>query len=194
MRQMWIAVRATIILSVLTGLVYPLVVTGLAQVLFRERANGSMIRVNGRAVGSEWIGQRFTLAKYFHGRPSAAGSSGYDATASGGSNLGPTSQKLADRVKGDVERFRRENAATGVLPADSVTASASGLDPHITPENAEAQVRRVAESRGLSLAAVRRVVAENTRGRELGVLGEARVNVLQLNLALDAMAPTETRP
>ena len=194
MKQMWIAVKATIVLSVLTGLVYPLAVTGLAQALFRDRANGSMIQANGHTVGSMLIGQRFTQAKYFHGRPSAAGNDGYDAAASGGSNLGPTSQKLADRVKGDVEKFRAENGTTGVVPGDAVTASASGLDPDITPENAEAQVARVAAARGLSVAAVRLVVAENTRGRDLGVFGEARVNVLRLNLALDATAPAETRP
>jgi K+-transporting ATPase ATPase C chain len=190
MRQMWIAVRATIALSVLTGLVYPLAVTGLAQVLFRDWANGSLVRANGRTVGSEWIGQRFTQPKYFHGRPSAAD---YDALASGGSNLGPTSQKLADRAKGDVERYRVENAVSGAVSGDAVTASASGLDPDITPENAAAQVGRVAAARGVMEDAVRRAVAENTRGRELGVLGEARVNVLRLNMALDR-AHSETRP
>jgi K+-transporting ATPase ATPase C chain len=185
MKQILIAVKATIVLSLLTGLLYPLAVTGLAQALFREQANGSMIQSGGHAVGSALIGQRFTQAKYFHGRPSVAGTDGYDATASGGSNLGPTSQKLADRVKGDVEKYRAENRAAGAVPGDAVTASASGLDPDITPENAEAQVARVARARGLPEDAARRLVADNTRSRDLGILGEARVNVLRLNLALD---------
>ena len=185
MKQLWIAVKATVILTILTGLAYPLIVTGLASVLFPHQAGGSLIQVNGRTAGSELIGQKFTRPEYFHGRPSAAGD-GYDGLASGGSNLGPTNQKLADRVKTDIARFRAENPSyTGPVPADIVTASGSGLDPHVSPEAADAQVARVAAARAMSADAVRAMVAENTEGRQLGVLGEPRVNVLKLNLALD---------
>ena len=187
MRQFWIALRATVVLTVLTGVMYPLVVTGLAKALFHERAEGSLIRANGRIAGSRLIGQRFTRPEYFHDRPSAAGDDGYDGLSSGGSNLGPTSQKLADRVTSDVKKFRAENPAfTGPVPIDAVTASASGLDPHLSPEAVEAQVARVAAARGMDAAAVRGLVAAHTEGRQFGVFGEPRVNVLELNLALDA--------
>ena len=187
MKQFLIALKATLVLTVLTGLMYPLLVTGLAKTLFPAKAAGSMIQVGGRTVGSELIGQRFTKPEYFHGRPSATGSDGYDGLASGGSNLGPTSQKLADRVSGDVKKFREENPAVkGEVPGDAVTASASGLDPHLSPEAAAAQVARVASARGMTEEMVRSLVAAHTEDRQVGVLGEPRVNVLKLNLALDA--------
>jgi potassium-transporting ATPase KdpC subunit len=181
---MLIALRATLVTLVVTGIVYPLVVTGLAQVLFPARANGSMVTdERGQVVGSALIGQTFVHPAYFHPRPSAAGA-GYDATASSGSNLGPTSQKLVDRVSGDVARLQHEQTA-GRIPADLVTASASGLDPHVSPEAALWQVERVARARNLAPERVRAVVQASVEGRDLGFLGEPRVNVLLLNLALD---------
>ena len=190
MKQLLIALRATLVFTLITGAAYPLIVTGLAKGLFRHQADGSLIQAGGRTVGSEWIGQRFTKPGYFHGRPSAAGNDGYDGLSSGGSNLGPTNQKLADRTSDDIKKFRAENPTfTGPLPADAVTASGSGLDPHVSPETAEAQVARVASTRGMSLEAVRQLVAANTEGRQWGFFGEPRVNVLQLNLALDRAAP-----
>jgi K+-transporting ATPase ATPase C chain len=187
MKQIIIALKATLVLTLLTGVLYPLLVTGLAKALFRDKADGSLIQANGRTVGSELIGQRFTKPAYFHGRPSAAGNDGYDGLSSGGSNLGPTSQKLADRVTDDVKKFRAENPAwTGAVPGDAVTASGSGLDPHLSPEAIDAQVARVAAARGITADALRQLVAANTEDRQLGVLGEPRVNVLKLNLALDA--------
>jgi K+-transporting ATPase ATPase C chain len=190
MKQILIALKATLVLTLLTGVMYPLLVTGLAKALFRDQANGSMIQANGRTVGSQWIGQRFTKPEYFHGRPSAAGNDGYDGLSSGGSNLGPTSQKLADRVAADVKTFRAENPTfTGAVPGDAVTASGSGLDPHLSPDAVEAQVPRVAAARAMSADTLRQLVAANTEDRQLGVLGEPRVNVLKLNLALDAASP-----
>lgn len=183
--QLGAAVRITLVLTVLTGLIYPAVVTGVAAVILPRQANGSLIEQNGVVTGSELIGQKFTKPEYFHGRPSAAGD-GYDAANSGSSNLGPTSQKLMDRVKADVEQFHKENPEfQGPLPADLLTSSGSGLDPHISPESAYAQAPRVAKARRLSADRVRQLVADHTEGRQWGFLGEPRVNVLLLNLALD---------
>jgi K+-transporting ATPase ATPase C chain len=184
-QQLLPAFRMTLVLTVLTGLIYPGVVTGLAQLLFHHQANGSLITANGQVVGSSLIGQSFTKPEYFHGRPSAAGN-GYDGLSSGGANLGPTNQKLIDRVKKDVADFRKENPDyTGPIPADLVTTSASGLDPHISVASAEAQIARVAKARGASADQIRALVVSNTQGRDLGFLGESRVNVLELNRALD---------
>jgi K+-transporting ATPase ATPase C chain len=183
------ALRMTIVLTLLTGLVYPGVVTGLAQLIFPHQAKGSLISRNGQVIGSELIGQNFTRPEYFQGRPSAAGN-GYDASLSSGSNLGPTSQKLMDRVKASAAEVRKNNPGiSGSLPADSVTASGSGLDPHISPATAELQVLRVAGARGVSPDAVRNLISRHTESRDLGVLGEPRVNVLALNLALDERIP-----
>jgi K+-transporting ATPase ATPase C chain len=184
------AIVMTLLLCLITGLVYPGVVTGLAQLLFPWQANGSLIERDGRVVGSALIGQTFTRPEYFHSRPSAAGS-GYDATASAGTNKGPTDLKLADTlIAGNVAQVVKEDGAVrGRIPADMVTASASGLDPHISPANAELQVARVARARELSEDSVRSVLRSHTEGRQLGFFGEPRVNVLLLNLALDSLAP-----
>jgi K+-transporting ATPase ATPase C chain len=181
------ALRATLVTLVLTGLAYPLAATGLSQLLFPGRANGSIVSdQNGRPVGSELIGQSFSSAAYFQPRPSAAGDKGYDPLASGGSNLGPTSKKLRERVAADVERLLKENPdAPGPIPAELLTASASGLDPHLSPEGALWQIARIASARGVAPDRVRVLVAASVEGRDLGFLGEPRVNVLLLNLALD---------
>lgn len=177
------AVLMTIATTLLLGLVYPLVVTGIAQAIFPKQANGLLIQKDGKPVGSRIIGQGFSGPAYFHSRPSAAGN-GYDAANSGGSNLGPTNQKLIDRVKGDVTSAETDNPGTPV-PIDLVTTSASGFDPHITPAAAEFQVPRVARERGMSQDQIRQLVTKHTEGRQFGLLGEPRVNVLELNLDLD---------
>jgi K+-transporting ATPase ATPase C chain len=181
------AIAITLLLCALTGLIYPGIVTGLAQLLFPRQANGSIVEVDGRPVGSALVGQAFTRPEYFHPRPSAAGA-GYDPTASAGTNKGPTDRKLADTlIGGAVERVVKEDGVErGKIPTDMVTASASGLDPHISPANAEAQVARVARARGVSPDRVRELVARHTEGRQFGLLGEPRVNVLLLNLALES--------
>ncbi len=185
-RQIAPAFRITLLLTVLTGLIYPGVVTALCQVFFHNQANGSMLEVNGQMVGSSLIGQNFAKPEYFHPRPSAAGNDGYDAASSNGSNLGPTNQKLIDRVSGTVQQFRKENPDyNGPIPADLATASGSGLDPHISPASAEVQAPRIAKARGVTVDQVQQLIRENTEGRALGFLGEPRVNVLRLNLALD---------
>jgi potassium-transporting ATPase KdpC subunit len=181
------AVLMTIATTILFGLVYPLVVTGLAQVIFPKQANGQLIQKDGKTIGSRIIGQGFSGPEYFHSRPSAAGN-GYDAANSAGSNLGPTNQKLIDRVKGDVGTAQTENPGQPV-PIDLVTTSASGFDPHITPAAAEFQLARVAKERGASVEQLRALVAKHTETRQLGVLGEARVNVLELNLELNERFP-----
>lgn len=188
MKNLLTAILMTIVTTVLLGLVYPLVVTGLAQVIFPDQANGQLIKKDGVIVGSRIIGQPFGGPGYFHSRPSAAGAAGYDAGASSGSNLGPTSQKLMDRIKGDVERLQAENPSQPV-PVDLVTSSASGLDPHISPAAAEFQVPRIARERKSSEAEIRRLVTAHTEGRTFGFLGEPRVNVLELNLDLDSVKP-----
>ena len=183
LKQIYPAFAITVVLTVVLGIIYPLAVTGLARMIFPRQAAGSLIEKDGQVIGSSLIGQPFSGPSYFHSRPSAAGS-GYDGTASGGTNLGPTSQKLMDSVKAAAESLREENPGSSV-PIDMVTASASGLDPHITPAAAEFQVPRIARERRLSEDEVRRIVREHAEGRQFGILGEPCVNVLELNLALD---------
>jgi K+-transporting ATPase ATPase C chain len=187
MKTLTIAIRATVVTLVLTGLIYPFAMTGLAQMLFPWRANGSLVTdEKGQVVGSEFIGQNFANPAYFRARPSAAGEKGYDATSSGGSNLGPTSKKLQDRVTEDLNRLKEENPdATGPVPAELVTTSASGLDPHLSPEGMLWQLSRVAKARGVAPDRIIAVVDSNIEGRTFGILGEPRVNVLMVNLALD---------
>jgi K+-transporting ATPase ATPase C chain len=188
-RHTLVAIRLALVTTVLLGLIYPLIITGLAQILFPRQANGSLVMAGRRTIGSELIGQRFARREYFHPRPSAAGN-GYESTLSGGSNLGPTNRKLAERVAASVAELTRENPrlGPGKIPADMVTTSASGLDPDISLANAYAQLARVAEARGMSEHRVRQLVESSVTGRQFGFLGEPRVNVLRLNRALDALS------
>lgn len=182
-----IAILFTVVTTVLFGIIYPLAVTGLAQILFPSQANGSLLTRDGRVIGSKLIGQAFSGPGYFHPRPSNAGT-GYDATQSSGSNLGPTNHLLLDRVKADVERLHAENPS-GPVPIDLITSSGSGLDPEISPAAANFQVPRIVKERGMSEADLRALVQKHTLGRQLGFLGEARVRVLELNVELDAVHP-----
>lgn len=198
LREIRPAIVVLVVLTLITGLAYPLAITGLAQAFFPHQAQGSLIERDGRVVGSELIGQDFTGDKYFHGRPSATTApdpndstktiaAPYNAANSGGSNLGPSNKALVERVQGDMDKLRQENPPA-VVPADLVTTSASGLDPHISPDAALFQVPRIAKARNLPEDRIRQLVADNTQGRLFGLLGEPRVNVLLLNLALDRMA------
>ena len=181
------AIWFTLVTTILLGVIYPLAVTGISQVFFRDRANGQLLETNGKITGSRIIGQAFTGPSYFHSRPSAAGT-GYDPTSSGGSYLGPTNKALVDRVNGDVQSLRAENPSMPV-PIDLVTTSGSGLDPHISPAAAEFQIPRIARERHISETDLRALVSRHTDGRQFGFLGEARVNVLELNLELDVSHP-----
>jgi K+-transporting ATPase ATPase C chain len=187
-KNLMTSILYTVIATLLLGVIYPLVVTALAQVLAKDQANGQLIKKDGVSVGSRILAQPFSSAKYFHARPSAAGTNGYDATNSGGTNWGPTNQKLIDRIKNDTASLESENPAQPV-PIDLVTASGSGLDPHITPAAADFQVARVANARGVAEDNIRKLVAAHTELRQFGFLGESRVNVLELNLALDEIYP-----
>jgi K+-transporting ATPase ATPase C chain len=189
-QQILPGLRIKLFMTLVLGVLYPLAMTGISQVLFPHQANGSLIVSGDKVIGSELIGQNFAKPEYFQPRPSAAGNDGYDPAASGGSNYGPTSQKLVDRVKASIDKFRKENPDyTGSLPADLVTASASGLDPHLSPDSAKAQAARVAKARGVTVDQMNQLVAQFTEGPDLGFLGEPRVNVLKLNLAVDQQFP-----
>jgi len=186
-KNLWISIAMTVVTTVILGLIYPLLVTEIAQLIFPDKANGQLIVKHGKVIGSSIIGQAFAGPQYFHSRPSAAGN-GYDAANSGGSNLGPTNRKLLDRVKGDVTAAQAENHGAPV-PIDMVTTSASGFDPHITPANAEFQLPRIARARGISVEQLQAVVSKHTEWRQFRILGEPRVNVLELNLDLDRQFP-----
>ena len=190
LKELWTSTVATVLLCVVVSGVYPVLIWGVGQVLFPYQANGSLAKSNGQVVGSELLAQGFSGPKYFHPRPSAAGT-GYDAASSGGSNLGPTSQKLIDGIKANIDQYRQENGLPrdAVVPADAVTASGSGLDPHISVQNAQLQIPRVAKERGLTEEVVRGEVGKATDNPLLGIGGDPGVNVLKLNLALDALAP-----
>jgi K+-transporting ATPase ATPase C chain len=191
MRTLIVAIKMTVVLTVLTGLIYPIAMVGIARVMFPAQAAGSLIVRDGRVAGSSLIGQNFSKPGYFHSRPSAAGDKGYDASASGGSNLGPTNKALIEAVKSRLKGVLEENPGTTAaqVPIDVVTASGSGLDPEISPAAADLQVPRVAKARGLGEEQVRKLVEQSTRGRWMGILGEPGVNVVALNLALDEAAP-----
>ena len=189
-KNLKISILMTIVTTILLGFIYPFVVTGLAQLIFPRQANGELIAVNGRIVGSRLIGQPFSSPGYFRPRPSAAGAAGYDAGASSGSNLGPTNKTLIDRVNGDVQKLQTENPNMPV-PMDLLTTSASGLDPHISPDAAAFQTPRVARERSMTENDVRALIEKHTEARQLGFLGEPRVNVLELNLDLDAVHPKQ---
>ena len=191
LQQLFISLKIFLVLTIVTGFVYPLSMTGVAQTVFPKQANGSIIMVSGNPVGSSLIGQTFSQDKYFHGRPSAAGEKGYDGTSSGGSNLGPSNQKLLDGVTANLRQVREENGLprTAKVPSDLVLASGSGLDPDISPAAAYLQVERVAKVRNLSVEEVRRLVDKNVKEPQLGLFGNARVNVLELNLSLDSRNP-----
>jgi K+-transporting ATPase ATPase C chain len=191
-KNLLIAVWFTLITTVIFGLIYPLAVSGLAQLIAPDKANGQPVERNGKIIGSKIIGQAFTGPGYFHSRPSAAGP-GYDASASSGSNLAPTNKALLERVRSDVQKLQAENP-NALVPVDLVTASASGLDPDISPAAAEFQVPRVARERGVSEVDLKEIVAKHTRGRTFGLLGEPRVNVLELNLDLDDSHPIHSQP
>jgi K+-transporting ATPase ATPase C chain len=185
-QQILPGLRLKLFMTLVLGVLYPLGMTGICQILFPYKANGSLVTAGGKVIGSELIAQNFTKPEYFQPRPSAAGNDGFDATNSGGSNFGPTNQKLIDRTKTAIEKFRKENPDySGPIPADLVTASASGLDPHLSPDSAKAQAARVAKARGVGVDQVNQLIAQFTDGPDLGLLGEPRVNVLNLNLALD---------
>ncbi len=187
LRHVYPAIASTIVLTVLVGIIYPFVMTGLSELLFKEKARGSLVEREGKVIGSRLIGQPFKGASYFHSRPSAAGS-GYDAAASGGTNLGPTSKQLfEEQVRGRSKELRAENP-NAEIPVDLITCSGSGLDPHISPAAAEFQIPRVARERRMGEDEVRRLIHHHTKGRQFGVLGEPRVNVLELNLALDEVS------
>jgi len=186
------ALRINIFATLVLGVIYPLAITGICQALFPNQSNGSLIVKGDRVIGSEIIGQNFTKPEYFHPRPSAAGDKGYDATASGGSNWGPINKKLIDRVNASVDQFRKDNPDyRGPIPADLVTASGSGLDPHISPDSTMAQVARVAQARGVAVDQMQALVAQFTEPPSLGFIGDPRVNVLKLNLALDERFPVK---
>src|ERR1700722_7000658 len=189
-QQILPGLRIKLFMTIVLGVVYPLAMTGIAQILFPHQANGSLVMSGDKVIGSELIGQNFTKPEYFQPRPSAAGNDGYDPTASGGSNYGPTNQKLIDRVKASAAKFHKDNPDyQGPIPADLLTASGSGLDPDISPASAQAQEARVAKARGISQDQIGQLVAQYTKSPDLGLLGEPRVNVLQLNLALDQQYP-----
>jgi len=185
------ALLYTVVTTILLGALYPLLMTGLARVLFRDKANGQLIEKNGAPIGSRIIGQSFTGAGYFHGRPSAAGANGYDASSSGGSNYGPTNKKYIDRVASSVAELQKENPGVPV-PIDLVTTSGSGLDPDITPAAAEFQIPRVAKARGISESKLRELVTKHIANRQFGIFGEPRVNVLDLNMDLNMIADIQT--
>jgi K+-transporting ATPase ATPase C chain len=194
MRALIVSIKMVIVLTVLTGFIYPLAVTGLAMVVFPHQAQGSLVTRDGKVVGSELIGQTFAAPNYFHSRPSAAGDKGYDASNSGGSNLGPTNKTLISAVQQRVKDTVEANPGTTAdqIPIDLVTTSGSGLDPEISPAAADFQVARIAKARGIGEEEVRLLVSQNTRGRYLGLLGESGVNVLMLNLALDRLSPPKS--